>query len=59
MTLYHGTLADITMLTFMKGDTAVGYYTNAEKAVGVLKMLVEAFARRKFLESGKRGTDDR
>ena len=29
------------------------------RSESTLKMLVEAFARRKFLESGKRGTDDR
>ncbi|MCR5137841.1 MAG: polysaccharide biosynthesis C-terminal domain-containing protein [Oscillospiraceae bacterium] len=36
------TLADITMLTFMKGDSAVGLYTHAEKGIGVIKMLISA-----------------
>ena len=34
------TLADITMLTFMKGDAAVGLYTHAEKGIGVIKLLI-------------------
>ena len=33
------TLADTTMLTFMKGDEVVGYYTTAMKGVQVIKTL--------------------
>ena len=34
------TLADTTMLTFLCGDTIVGYYTTAMKGINVIKTLV-------------------
>lgn len=36
------TLADTTMLTFIKGDTIVGYYSQAVKGINVIKTLVTA-----------------
>lgn len=35
-------LTDVTMLSFLKGDAAVGYYTNAFKIIGVLRALIAA-----------------
>ena len=35
-------LTDVTMLAFIKGDEAVGYYTNAMKVVAVLRTLIAA-----------------
>lgn len=36
------TLADTTMLTFMCGDTIVGYYSNSIKCISVIRTLIAA-----------------
>ena len=36
------TLADVTMLDIIKGDTIVGYYTTATRVIGMIRTLVTA-----------------